>query len=234
MSQLATDAGFFTRSVAQPREREERLKFTETPARAGWSAENFAREQLQRLIQQLFLSDSDRRVRQVLFSAVDRETDVEGISRLVGEGLALEKVGSVGVMGSLPWNSQEICTPPQITRGNQKPETSPLRETGLRLKENLWLVSRAGGSGITPNLHARICGLRSAFDYSIIAAPISDSHEAIAIGQIVDGIVLVLSARHTRRAIARSAMGSLKNGRILGTVLTDRVFPIPEKIYRRL
>jgi Mrp family chromosome partitioning ATPase len=54
--------------------------------------------------------------------------------------------------------------------------------------------------------------------------------------QFADGIILVLSAHRTRRAMARKIKETLEAAqvRILGTVLSDRVFPIPERIYRRL
>jgi Mrp family chromosome partitioning ATPase len=55
-------------------------------------------------------------------------------------------------------------------------------------------------------------------------------------GQLADGIVLVLSAERTRRVTARNMKDRIEgaHARVLGTVLCDREFPIPEKIYRRL
>jgi len=54
--------------------------------------------------------------------------------------------------------------------------------------------------------------------------------------QFADGIVLVLSALHTRRAAAIKTREVLERAqvRLLGTVLCDRLFPIPEAIYRWL
>jgi protein-tyrosine kinase len=48
--------------------------------------------------------------------------------------------------------------------------------------------------------------------------------------------VLVLEANSTRRVAARKAKQALEaaNVRVLGTVLNNRTFPIPEKIYRLL
>jgi Mrp family chromosome partitioning ATPase len=56
------------------------------------------------------------------------------------------------------------------------------------------------------------------------------------VGQLADGIILVLDARSTRRATARKIKETLQGARsqILGTVLSERVFPVPESIYRRL
>src|SRR5258708_13697834 len=55
-------------------------------------------------------------------------------------------------------------------------------------------------------------------------------------GQLADGVILVLSAQRTRRVTARNVKEGLERAeaRILGTVLSDRDFPIPERIYRRL
>jgi Mrp family chromosome partitioning ATPase len=48
--------------------------------------------------------------------------------------------------------------------------------------------------------------------------------------------VLVLEANSTRRVAARKAKQALEASsvRVLGTVLNNRTFPIPEKIYRML
>jgi Mrp family chromosome partitioning ATPase len=56
------------------------------------------------------------------------------------------------------------------------------------------------------------------------------------LGELADGIVLVLGANSTRKATARKIKNTLETMRsqILGTVLSERAFPIPEWIYRRL
>ena len=54
--------------------------------------------------------------------------------------------------------------------------------------------------------------------------------------QFADGIVLVLAAHRTRRVTARKVKEALEvsQARVLGTVLSERMFPVPEGIYRRL
>jgi receptor protein-tyrosine kinase len=79
--------------------------------------------------------------------------------------------------------------------------------------------------------------VRREFEYSIVEAPpAGESNEATAMAQFADGIILVVSAQRTRRAAALKIKASLEAAkiRLLGTVLSDRLFPIPEKIYRRL
>jgi Mrp family chromosome partitioning ATPase len=46
----------------------------------------------------------------------------------------------------------------------------------------------------------------------------------------------VLEARSTRKFAAQRVKSMLNsaNARLLGTILTERTFPIPERIYRKL
>jgi len=51
-----------------------------------------------------------------------------------------------------------------------------------------------------------------------------------------DGLVLVVSALHTRRAAALQIKRTMEEVgvRLMGTVLADREFPIPQRLYRSL
>ncbi len=77
--------------------------------------------------------------------------------------------------------------------------------------------------------------IRREFEYSILLAESgTQSGQATEMAQAADGMILVLSARYTRRAAARRIKQGFDDAgvRLLGTVLTDREFPIPEAIYR--
>lgn len=235
MSQFATSTGFFADTVARREECDDTPKLVFRRAPTLWSADGFARAQLQGLLQKLFLAGHENCVRHVLFSSIDRETHVESIARLLGEALANENVGSVAVMARV---SHHIGGPQAMSRAERASDHTPLRQAGLRLRENLWLVPDAieDGTSASPKLDARVCNLRREFDYSITVGPTADTHQMVAMAAIADGIVLALSAGHTRRATARSVMGFLQsaNVQVLGTVLIDRAFPIPASIYCRL
>jgi Mrp family chromosome partitioning ATPase len=60
--------------------------------------------------------------------------------------------------------------------------------------------------------------------------------DAQLLGQIADAAILVIEANSTRRLTARKAKESLESAgvRLLGTVLCNRLFPIPERLYRIL
>ena len=209
-------------------------------AAPGWTPENFAREQIQGLVRQIFLSKSAPPVRQVIFSAVEAETDVRSICRRVGDALAAEAVGTVGVMGEFPRLIQASPTEEMSEERIRPGNTPPLRRIATRVHGNLWLVpgSTRGGAGVsTASLHSYLGELRREFEYSIVEGPAYGmSADATAMAQFADGIILVLSAQYTRRATARKIKQSLLGAQacLLGTVLIDRVFPIPQGLYRRL
>jgi Mrp family chromosome partitioning ATPase len=56
------------------------------------------------------------------------------------------------------------------------------------------------------------------------------------LGQVVDAAILVIEANRTRRLTVRRAKDTLDAAGVLvlGTVLHNRTFPIPEGIYKRL
>ena len=181
-------------------------------------------------------------MRQVVFSPLEAETDVRSICRRVGEALALEGAGSVAVVGEYPralsgTESYQEDLPDRT--GSEGAEA--LRQAATRVRSNLWLVpcasGRGGDRGTVAMVHLFLGGIRTEFEYSIVEGPpATESNEATAMAQFADGIILVLSAHRTRRIMARRIKEALEVARvrILGTVLSDRVFPIPEGIYRRL
>ena len=85
--------------------------------------------------------------------------------------------------------------------------------------------------------HAFLEEVRREFEFSVLQGPAAGvSNGAIVMSQSADGIILVLSAQHTRRAAALKVKRALGEAqvRLLGAVLRDREFPIPERVYRRL
>ncbi len=107
----------------------------------------------------------------------------------------------------------------------------------------LWLMtSGALGSGpdgaLNPaRLRTRFEELRGEFDYLLIdAPPMSSPADAALLGQLTDGVVLVVGSSSTRREPARIAKESPEAARVpvLGAVLNRRTYPIPEALYQML
>jgi len=229
--------GLFARSTVREQVPSEERS---APQVGGWNPEDFAREQIRGLVRQVFFPHVGRPVRQVVFSALDPETDVRTICRQVGETLALETEGSIAIVGEYPQLLQDAETyEAKVTERLAQDASTPLRQTATRVGGNLWLAPGAGkNEGIaTASLHSYLGDVRRQFEYSIVEAPpAGESNEATAMAQFADGIILVVSASHTRRAAARKIKEALEEAqaRLLGAVLSDRTFPIPEGIYRRL
>jgi hypothetical protein len=205
---------------------------------ARWTQEDFAREQIRGLVRQVFFSDATRPVRQIIFTSAERETDLRSICRRVGEALGLETAGSVAIVGEYPQVVRDAdADSEEFSSASGEEGSTPLRGLATRLRGNVWLVPGSGPGATTASLHSRLCDLRREFDYSIVVgSPAGESNEAATMAQLADGIILVLSAHRTRRVAARKIKETLErsHAHLLGTVLSDRVFPIPERIYRRL
>jgi len=231
---------FQSPEIAAPQEAS-RWEIESPRERAGWNPENFAQEQIRGLVRRVFLADADVPVRQVVFSAVESETDMPGLCRWVGEALATQTSASVAVVGGYPHLLQGgEKKPAESAEHGVKDNNMPLRQIAARVRGNLWLVPNgesSGGSITSACLHSYLSEVRREFEYSVVqGANAGNSDAATATAQFADGIVLVLSARRTRRAAALKIKVELEAAqvRILGAVLSDRAFPIPEAIYRRL
>jgi Mrp family chromosome partitioning ATPase len=109
-------------------------------------------------------------------------------------------------------------------------------------RDNLWLLSigsLATGSHVlnSERLKTRFDELRKEFDYVLVDAPPFNQYaDATILGQIADGVVLVLEANFTRRESALKVIEAMRGAQIdvLGAILNKRTYPIPESVYRRL
>ena len=204
-----------------------------------WNPENFAREQIQHLVRQLFRGSASLSAHQVIFSALERETDIQGICLRVGQALAMETSADVAVVAAKPDTLGEVA--PHLAHADCDPRAPDgrLRKTAVRLGKNLWLVPDTVTQEMhdSASLHVFLGELRHGFEYSIVQGQLAgESSVTTEMSQIADGLVLVVSAERTRRASAGKIKEMLVAAevRLLGAVLSDREFPIPERIYRRL
>jgi hypothetical protein len=202
-----------------------------------WNPEDFGREQIRGLVQRVFFASGGRPVTQVVFSAAEPHTDVAGLCDQVGQALALETSAHIAVVG------REACTAAMAREQTWGVGRAPVKSWSTQRAANLWRVPGFGlrecgeESGTGRYWLSCLTELRSEFEYAVIHGPAAGiSNEAALLGQLTDGIILVLGAHSTRRATARKIKEKLEEAqsRILGTVLSARRFPVPERIYRRL
>jgi capsular exopolysaccharide synthesis family protein len=199
------------------------------------------------LVQRVFLQQAQEPPRVVVFAAVDHGNGCSEIAASVAGTLAQNAPGSVCLVEA---NFRSPSLPKMLGTTNYHGLTDALLEPGsIRSfmkpvwNQDLWLISSGPIAADSPNLlsseqmRARARELRGEFDFVIIdAPPISRYADAIALGNLSDGVVLVLEAESTRREAARIAVANLRSSGIpvLGAVLNKRTFPIPERIYNIL
>jgi len=203
-----------------------------------WKSEDFAREQIHHLVNQVFRPGLENATRQIVFSAVDRETEIGSICVLVGEVLAAETRSEVAVVGEL--SDMRFGALYRAASEEWPKSGGSLRKTAVQRGRNLWLLPAPEAVGMDRSAvseHAFLEEVRREFEFSVLQGPAAGvSNGAIVMSQSADGIILVLSAQHTRRAAALKVKRALGEAhvRLLGAVLKDREFPIPERVYRRL
>ncbi len=212
--------------------------------RTAWDPERFAEEQIRNLVRQVFFPGSQRPARQIVFCSVD-EKDISGICLRVGQALSAQIPGTVCVVEA---DSDALSVASRNGDAGREfifsqRDSHSLHKLSRPLSGNLCLLPQEaflGDSGCVTSaawLRARLGELRLEFDYAVLHGPPARLHSEVALlGQLSDGVVLVVEANSTRRATAQSVKRMLQaaNVRLLGAVLNQRGFPIPEGIYRKL
>ncbi len=202
-----------------------------------WKPDEFAREQIRGLVRRVFFAGGPSPVREVVFCAAEPHIDVAPICDQVARTLAQETGAQVALMGREE-ETEDFSIAPSTSE-----KVGSIKSSFNQLAPNLWYVTRnpstAADNQVGTGIHWLSCltELRKEFAYAVIeglAAGVSS--EAALLGQMTDGLILVLGAHSTRKATAQKIKQTLQGAqsRILGTVLSERTFPIPASIYRHL
>jgi Mrp family chromosome partitioning ATPase len=205
------------------------------------------RDEELKLVQRVFLASGSTHQITVLFAAVEQPGDIGGICARAAEILAAQVEGSVCLVdANVRRPSLHSCFGRELTSGLTEVLQYGGTTSGFmrqQLAENLWLLT-SGSPVAEPHIlfaSDRVRSLfkhvREQFDYVLVSAPpLAESAESILLGQLTDGVVLVVEAHATRRERARRVKESLDAAQVplLGVVLNNRRFPIPEALYRRL
>jgi Mrp family chromosome partitioning ATPase len=214
---------------------------------AGDRQHRWADDGTLRLVQQVFLLQTQEPPRMVVFAGIDHGNGCSQMALSVAETLAGNARGDVCLVEA---NFRSPALPGMVGTTNHHGLTNALlQEEPIRSfvkpvpSSGLWLLSSGSLAADSPNLlsserlNARVAELRREFEFVIVdAPPLTRYADAISLGQLSDGIVLVLEAESTRREAALMAVENLRSSgiQILGAILNKRTFPIPEKIYSRL
>jgi len=185
-----------------------------------------------------------------MFAGVDTVDGAPLLSAAVAEILALRGVGHVclvdaNIRSPLLHVNYGVRNDGGLAQAMSG--TGSVRHYAQRLSQTerggLWLLpvgsTQNGDDGVftAEPASGRIQELLAAFDHVVInAAPVAKHPATSVFGAHVDAVVLIAEANVTRRRAARAAADTLRasGAHVLGTVLNNRTFAIPEAIYRRL
>lgn len=204
-------------------------------------------EEVSSFVQQVFLASGGNVPRTIVFTSTEPGTGCTWVTAHTAEVLAGRIAGSVCVVDANlrePGVHQQLGLENGLGLAESLQQPDPIRglvrNTSL---PNLFAITAGKATEASLPLLAsdrmrmRIHELRSEFDFVLLDAPaMSLGSDAIGLGSLSEGVVLVLKANASRKQTARQAVQSLQEGnaKVLGAVLNQRQFPIPESIYKRL
>jgi protein-tyrosine kinase len=209
--------------------------------------DRITQEETQRLVQSVFLAAGPNPPSVVMFAGIDSGNGCSQVCAQAAQVLASNVAGSVCLVDA---NLRTPSLPEFFGVSNHNGLTDSLRTKGAirgfakKLRpENLWLLScgsLAADSSVLINsklIKSRMTELREEFDYVLIdSPPLNTYSDGVVLGQLSDGVVMVLEANSTRRETALRVSEGLRGRqvRVLGAVLNKRTFPIPDLLYHRL
>ena len=194
-------------------------------------------------VHRLFLAPGSRHVpRSIMFASVEASGQSASLCVRVAKAVASAQAATVCIVDVNRSRSsmRRALAVPQEQGVAARPEQRSSHFMPVEVEPGLWFLpaertTREAGGGVAPgDVAVMMRELRESFDF--VLADIGPIGCASAVAQCADGVVLVVTANVTRRAVALKATQDFvaAGGRLLGAVLTERTFPIPEGIYRRL
>jgi len=190
-------------------------------------------DQIHALVQQLFFADESKAVRHVGFAPIEISTATATLCLEVASALAERRKYDVGLIDahteSVSLQSLLHLEPP-----NRAEAAWPVAPRLWMVPRQNWLLN-ADRQRPTEQDLSRLRELTLEFDFSILwCDPVSWLTTSIA--RTCDGLVLVLAANRTRRIVAAQAKDLLLQAQVplLGTILAERRFPVPQGLYRSL
>lgn len=220
------------------------------PSVAGASPRLWKRELpepgIMKLAQRLFTpADKGSSLRVVSFAGIGRGDRSGWICARAGEALAEQSEASICVVETnFAWPQLHVHfgAENQVGFAQALAAKNPIQEFAVPIPgRNLSLIA---AGVIKPDFYPsiqsyreRLDELREVFDYVLVSAPpLEGEADTTRIAQLTDGMVLIVEANHSRRETVRRAKEQLESAkvRLIGAVLDQRTFPIPERIYQRL
>jgi Mrp family chromosome partitioning ATPase len=218
-----------------------------TPVGSRLKIEGAELEEITKLVQRVFLLPGNDSPRAVVFSGAEPGNGCSWVCARVAEVLASQITGSVCLVDANlrnPGLNEQFEVENQHGLLDALREREPIRSYTKALScPRLWLLTAGAEMEDAQNflgsdrMKMRMSELRAEFDYVLIDTPaVTSGNDATILGTATDGLVMVLKAHSSRRESARTAIHNLREAkvRVLGAVLNQRTFPIPQSIYEKL
>ncbi len=202
-------------------------------------------EEISGLVQQLFLSAGADAPRTVVFTSTESGSGCTWVLAQAAEMFASRIAGTVCVVDAnlrRPALARQFGVENASGLSEALVQVDPIRAYARPLSlPNLFVITagnaadQALGALTSDRTRLRIAELRSEFDFVLLdASAMNVANDAIGLGCMSDGVVLVLKANASRKQGARQAVQELQGGKakVLGAVLNQRKFPIPQAIYK--
>lgn len=213
----------------------------------GVDVDGIAREEGIKLVQRVFPETDEDSPRITVFAGLEGESGCGSICARAGELLAARGEGPVCIVDAnfrLPSLHRYFGVENEKGLAEATLEAGPIQNFAQQIPEpDLWLMPSGKAAAnlsfpaMADGLRVRIAELRDTYRYVVIhSGPLRLETSAMLLSRWTDGVVLVLEANATRRDTARRTKENLATAgvSVLGVVLNNRTFPIPEAIYRRL
>ena len=198
-----------------------------------------------KLVQRIFPLNAPGSPQLVLFSSVESEADACSISARSCEILAARADGPVCVVDAnfrSPLLHRYFGVENRRGFSDAICESGPAQDFTLHIaKSNLWVMPNGSAavqlslSQASEGVSSRMMELRTLFKYVVINSPLHLDRVPDLSSFAADGIVLVVEANSTRRETVREVMEELEivGTRVLGVILNNRTFPIPDAVYHK-
>jgi capsular exopolysaccharide synthesis family protein len=231
--------------TSSPLHRESDEKATEHPVML--EMEEKQRDEIMKFVQHVFMMPGTGAPRTVVLTSAEPGNGCSWICCRAAATLAAQAVGPVCMVDAnlrSPALHQTFAVENHYGLSNALKSTESIRNFVRPLgQQNLWLLScgadatKSQSLVLSDPMRLRLAELRQYFEYVLVDAPaLTVGSDALALGRSADGVVLVIRANASRRESARKAVQDLQNAgaRVLGAVLNQRTFPIPQAIYTKL
>ena len=206
---------------------------------------HLASEEEAKIVETVFLKNAAAR-KTVVFTSPDRGAGCSCVVARIARSLAEQVPDSVCIVdANLRWPAIHDLFCLDNTSGLLQTfaKDRPLRDCAQQIQDtNLWVLPSGGileDSDLFTSeiVKTRFEELSRSFDFVLIdTVAMNVSPDAGVLGQLSDGVVLVLAAHSTTRdsALNTKVLLDSANVPIEGAVLNKRTYPIPDKVYRYL